>query len=312
VFGVPSVLVADPVDSLLLRLLSERGFEVEYRPKVSREELLREAHRFDVLVVRSRTRVDSELLKAATSLKVVARAGAGLDNIDLEAARRLGVKVVYSAGASQSVAELTIGLLVAAFRMIPLYDRLVKLGEWPKGRYPGRELAGKTLGVIGFGRIGSRVAKLAKALGMHVLAYDKRDIAGEAREAGAEPSSLSYLLSESHAITLHVPLTRETYRMISWRELEAMRDGAVLVNTSRGAVVDGRALLSALNSGKLAAAAVDVLEHEPPKESWEKELIAHPKVIATPHIGAETSEARRRIAAELAEAIARELGDELG
>lgn len=312
VFGPLTVLIADPVDSLLLRLLSERGFKVEYRPNVSREELIEEASRFDVLVVRSRTRVDLELLKAATRLKLVARAGVGLDNIDLEAARRLGVKVIYSAGASQSVAELTIGLLIAAFRMIPLYDRLVKLGKWPKGMYSGRELAGKTLGVIGLGRVGSRVAKLARALGMRVLAYDRRDIAFEAREAGAEPSGFSSLLSESHAVTLHVPLTKETYRMIGWRELESMRDGAVLINTSRGAIVDGRALLSALNSGKLAAAAIDVLEHEPPRESWEKELIAHPHVIATPHIGAETAEAKRRIAAELAEAIAHELGDRGG
>jgi len=283
--------------------LEKLGLRVSYEPSISREELLERVGDFDVLIVRSRTRVDAEVLRRAAKLKVVARAGVGLDNIDVEEALKRGLLIVCAPKAPvQSVAELTIGLMIAAARRLYEACDLVKRGGWSK--LTGVELCGKTLGVVGFGRVGSRVAEIAKAIGMRVLAYDVVDVKERASKVGVEVApSLDELLRESDVVSLHVPLTKETFHMIGQREFEIMKDGAILVNTARGAVVDTKALLEALESGKVFAAALDVLEHEPPKEPWEVELVKHPRVIVTPHIGSQTHEAQRRIAENLLEEL---------
>jgi D-3-phosphoglycerate dehydrogenase len=182
---------------------------------------------------------------------------------------------------------------------------LVKGGEWPKGKYVGTELFGKTLGVIGFGRIGQRVAELARAIGMEVVAYDIVDISSRARAIGVKPVGFEDLLRVSDVISIHVSLTPSARHMIGEGEFGLMKRGVIIINTSRGEVIDGRALLKALNDGVVAAAALDVLEHEPPVEDWERELVNHPRVVVTPHIGAETQEAQRRIAEILVDKLLR-------
>ena len=261
--------------------------------------------------MRSRTRVDGEVIAAGAAgrLRVVARAGVGLDNIDLEAARKHGVKVVNAPGApAQSVAELTIGLMIAAARRLVELNAKLRGGVWAK-EY-GLELHGKTLLVVGFGRIGRRVAAIARALGMRVLAYDVVDVRAEAERLGVElVSDLCKGLGMADVVTLHVPLTRETWHMIDWRAIRCMKRGAILVNTSRGAVVDARAVLEALEEGYLYAYATDVYEREPP-EGVEARLVRHPRVVATPHIGSQTLEAQERIAVEVAEKLAKILLDD--
>ena len=305
------VLVTDPVDERLLRILESHGLRVDYRPGVAREELLKIVPEYDVLVVRSRTKVDREVIEAGRRLRLMARAGVGLDNIDVEYAVKRGVTVVNAPGAAaQSVAELTIGLMIAAARLIKAHVVALEKGEWSKGRWRGVELAGKRLLVVGLGRIGLRVARMAKCLGMDVVGYDVVEAAAErAREAGIGfTRDLRGALREADVVTLHVPLTRETYHMINRETLEEMKDGVIIVNTARGPVIDTRALLEYLEKGKVFAAALDVLEHEPPREEWEWRLVRHPRVIVTPHIGAETREARARVAEETAYAILEALG----
>ncbi len=293
-----------------MRILEARGLHIDYKPGLGRDELLKIIGDYDVLVVRSRTKVRRDVIDRGEKLKVIARAGVGLDNIDVEYAVKKGIRVVNAPGAAaQSVAELTIGLLISAARFVKAHIVSLERGEWSKGRWTGVELAGKTLGVIGLGRIGYRVARLARGLGMNVLAYDVVDASDRAREVGARfTRDLDVVLREADAISLHVPLTPETYHMINREALEKMRDGVIIVNTSRGPVIDTRALLEYLERGKVFAAALDVLEHEPPREEWEWRLVRHPRVIVTPHIGAETKEAKRRVAEETAYAILEALG----
>ncbi|WP_243674923.1 NAD(P)-dependent oxidoreductase [Vulcanisaeta distributa] len=186
--------------------------------------------------------------------------------------------------------------MITAARLVALQDRLVKGGDWPKGKFMGTELFGKVLGIIGFGRIGQRVAELARAIGMKVQAYDIVDMRDRAVKLGVDFVDFDTLIRSSDFITIHVSLTPNAKRMIGEREFQMMKDGVIIINTSRGEVIDTRALLKALNDGKVAAAALDVLENEPPREPWEIELVKHPRVIITPHIGAETREAQRRIA----------------
>jgi len=297
------VLVVDRVPESFLTRLSGLGFTVDYRPGVTREELLEGLNGYHVLVFRGRLRIDRAVIDSPPSLRVLARYGVGLDNVDVEYAVSRGLAVVNAPGASAaSVAELTLGLLIALHRSLYQQIDSVKRGVWSKSAFPGRELRGKTLGVVGFGRVGRLVARYASCLGMRVLVHDVVDASREAREAGAEQVGFWELLESSDAVTLHVPLTPQTRRMISWRELATMKDGAFLVNTSRGEVVDAEALLASLD--RLGGAALDVLEEEPPRSETIRRLVAHPKVIVTPHIGAKTVEAQERIGEELAHAIA--------
>jgi len=261
---------------------------------------------YDVLVVRSRTKVTREIIEAGEKLKVVGRAGAGIDNIDVEAAKEKGVKVLNTPEAPAiAVAELTIGLLLSLARQIPRADSSMKEGRWAKKEFKGWQLNGKTFGVIGLGHIGEKVARLAKAFGMKILITKRTPPSPEIlRELEAEFVPLDELLKRSDIVSLHVPLTSQTYHMIGEREIQLMKDGAFIINTSRGAVIDEKALFKALKSGKLGGAALDVYEVEPPEDY---SLMKLPNVVCTPHIGAQTVEAQRAAATLLAQKIVNEL-----
>ncbi|MEM0060531.1 MAG: NAD(P)-dependent oxidoreductase, partial [Fervidicoccaceae archaeon] len=299
------ILIADRVDRTLAEELERRGFEVLYSPGISREKLLEEIEKFDAVVVRSRTKIDAEVIKKGKNLKLIARAGVGVDNIDVEEAAARKIEIITSPAApAVSVAELTVALMLVLARKINTAMQFTREGRWEK--VEGIELRGKVAGIIGIGRIGREVARLCRCLGMEVIAYDVRKEALNELHGIKLADSLEDLLRSSDIVTLHVPLTKETHRLIGKREIFLMKNGALLINTSRGSIVDQEALLEALKVGKLGGAALDVLEREPPGE-LEMELIKHPNVVVTPHIGSQTVEAQRRIALEIAEAIERKL-----
>jgi len=286
------VLVCDRVDEEGIKILKENGFEVDVKLNLTREQLKEEVKNYDALIVRSRTKVTREVLEAAGNLKLIVRAGVGLDNIDLEVARERNIAVTNTPEAiSSSVAELTVGLMLAVARGIAEADRTVKGGGWSKEKFVGLGLKGKTLGIIGLGRIGCEVARVGKALGMKVIFYDVAPRDEVAKEIGCEPAgSLEELLASSDIISIHVPLTAETRHLIGERELSKVKPGAILINTARGAIVDEKALYWALKSGRLGGAGLDVYEEEPPKNI---DLVRLPNVVCTPHIGAQTREAQR-------------------
>jgi len=300
------VLVCDPIHEDGIKILKDAGFEIDISPEISYEELKGKVRNYDVLVVRSRTKVTREIIEAGEKLKVVGRAGAGIDNIDVEAAKEKGVKVLNTPEAPAiAVAELTIGLLLSLARQIPRADSSMKEGRWAKKEFRGWQLNGKTFGVIGLGHIGEKVARLAKAFGMKILITKRTPPPPEIlKELEAEFVPLDELLRRSDVISLHVPLTPQTYHMIGEREIQLMKDGAFIINTSRGAVIDEKALLKALKSGKLGGAALDVYEVEPPEDY---SLMKLPNVVCTPHIGAQTVEAQRAAATLLAQKIVNEL-----
>lgn len=308
----PKVLVCDPIDEEGIRLLERFGFEVENKPQISYDDLKKDIAKYDVLIVRSRTKVTKEVIDAGKNLKVIARAGAGVDNIDVEYAESRGIKVICASDAvANSVAELTMGLILSLARQIPLADYEMKKGKWIKNEVRGWELRGKTIGIIGFGRIGQRVAQLAKAFGMKILIYDlNRPSENSVKDLGAQLVSFNELLSMSDIITLHVPLTAQTYHMIGRDEIAKMKNGVYIINTSRGAVIDENALFEALKTGKVAGAALDVYEKEPPDNY---DFIKMQNVVCTPHIGAQTLEAQKRtsidIAAKVIQLFKRDQGD---
>jgi len=296
------VLVCDLIDNEGIQKLEKTGFQVDLKPNILSDELRKTVANYDVLIVRSRTKVTKEILDAGKQLKLVGRAGAGLDNIDVEAAQKKGVKVFNTPEApAEAVAELTIGLMIALARNIPSADRTMKEGKWIKKDLIGWELKGKTLGTIGLGNIGERVAKLAKAFGMKIL-ITKRTPPAPAllKELEAEFVSLHELLKRSDIITIHVLYTPQTHGMIGEKELQLMKKGSYLMNTSRGAIVDEKALLKALQSQRLGGAALDVYEVEPPT-NWM--LMQLPNVVCTPHIGAQTEEAQKTASVLIAEKI---------
>ena len=265
----------------------------------------------DALVVRGRTTVSREVLAAGSPrLRVVGRAGVGLDNIDLQAAREYGVIVVNAPDATTAaVAELTLALMLSLARRVPQAHASLQRGEWRKAELYGVQLRGKTLGVIGVGRVGSAVAGLAAGLGMRVLGYDPNLVEATLRERGVEPVDLEALLEQSDFISLHVPLNDQTRGMIDAARLKHTKPGAFLINTARGGVVDESALLQALESGRLAGVGLDVFLREPPVENA---LLLHPAVVATPHIGAQTADAQQQTALDIAsEVLAALRGDPL-
>jgi D-3-phosphoglycerate dehydrogenase len=294
-----------------VELLRERGLVVDFANSPPPEVLKELAKGYDAIVVRSATKVTAEVIEASPRLKVVARAGAGLDNVDVEAAARRGVKVVNVPEAvANAVAELTLALMLSLLRSIPQAVESLRAGRWDKKVFVGRELAGMTVGVVGLGNVGTLVAEKLVALGARVIAYrrNRQLLEREAARIGVHAaSSLEELLRRSELVTLHVPYTAETHHLINSANIRLLPKGSYLVNTSRAWIVEGRALLEALNSGVLEGAAVDVHYHEPPREEWEWELIRHPRVIATPHIGAQTREAGERISELLAEKLLAEL-----
>lgn len=299
------VLIADEVDKECPARLRAAGFQVTENFEISPEELKRSIGGYEVLVVRSRTKVTREVLEGATRLKLIGRVGVGLDTIDTSAAEAKGIKVINTPQMSTlAVAELVVSMMLNLVRGTHLANESMKKGQWEKKKFHGGQLSGKTLGIVGFGRIGGAVAERAKAFGMKLLVYDVIANEEALRRLGAERvRTLEELLPRSDIVTLHVPLLPETRKMINAKSLSLFKTGAYLINASRGEVVEGADLLEALKSKKLSGAALDVFENEPPKEAWEKELTSLPNVVATPHIGAQTREAQVAGAIMVAENI---------
>ncbi|MFW5714184.1 MAG: hydroxyacid dehydrogenase [Brevefilum sp.] len=284
--------------------------ELADKKGISAEDLLEEIGNYDGVIVRGRTKVTEDVLAAAEGLKVVGRMGVGVDNIDLKAAEAHGVTVVNCPVATTvSVAELTLGLMLSLIRGIPKANSGIKAGEWLKKELVGTELYQKTLGVIGFGNIGEAVGRRALAFDMKVIAADPVRKREEIKAAGAEPVDMKELFSRSDLITLHIPHINATHYIIDTEAFEKMKDGVRIVCAARGGVIDESALLAALESGKVAGAALDVYETEPPGED---PLAMHPNVIGTPHIGAQTREAQLRAGHDiLSEVIAALEGEPL-
>jgi D-3-phosphoglycerate dehydrogenase len=305
---VPRILVADPLAEDGLERLRRAG-DVTVVSKLGEAELVERIPEFDALVVRSETRVTAPILEAGHKLRVVGRAGVGVDNIDVLAATRKGILVVNAPrGNIVAAAEHTIALLFALARWVAQADASVKRGEWTRAKFVGTEIRGKTLGVIGLGNVGSEVAKRAHGLEMEVVAYDPVVSVERAELFNVELVSLSELLERADFVTVHVPLVDANRNLISARELAMMKPSARLINAARGGIVDEAALFEALSSGRLAAAAADVFENEPPGEN---PLLTLPNFIATPHLGASTVEAQVSVAFDVAEEVAAVLAGDL-
>ncbi len=287
------ILVADTLDKeAVAELQKVPGFEVTVKTGLSEPELVKIIPEFEVAVVRSATKITRPVIEAGKNLKLLIRAGIGLDNIDVAAAKERGIEVANTpAATSISVAEHTLGLMLGAVRHHGPANLTMKQHKWEKKAFTGTELYGKTLGIIGFGRIGKEVAKRALAFGMTVLAYDVIQIA---TDLPVKQVSLEELIKQADIITLHVPKTQKP--ILGEAEFAMMKDGVVIVNVARGGVVDEKALLQALNSGKVRAAALDVFEKEPPEDF---SLIDHPRVTATPHLGAAAEEGQKRAGMEV-------------
>ena len=294
------VMITDGLEQAGIELL-EKESEVANRKDIPADELASVIAAYDALIVRSRTKVTAEIIRAADKLKVIGRCGVGVDNIDVPAAREKGITVVNAPSAtSTAVAELAVGMMFALAREIPRADASMKRGEWLKKELMGVELYGKTLGIVGFGRIGSMVGQMAAAAGLRILACGDFTIPETIRIVGGVMVSTEEVLANADFITIHTPLTEKTRGMIDAEAIRKMKDGVYLICTARGGVVNERALLDALNSGKVAGAALDVFEKEPPVFT---ELVNHPRVIATPHIGGQTHEAQKRAAIDIAKEV---------
>ncbi len=291
------VLISDPIAREGIEILKESGFEVVEKTGMAPEELIEAIPDFDAIIVRSATKVTTDVIEAGKKLKVIGRAGVGLDNVDAEAAKSKGIKVLNTpAATSISVAELSLGMMLSAARMIPQATISTKAGKWEKKRFHGFELFGKTLGIIGIGRIGTELAKRAKAMGMEVIAYDPFVSSSDY----AKLVDFDTLLKDSDFISLHIPKTKETTHILNKSAFEKMKTGVVIVNCARGGVVDEDALYDALVSGKVKAACLDVYEVEPAKEH---KLFSLEQVILTPHIGAQTEEGQQRAGVQIAELV---------
>ncbi|GAE01638.1 D-3-phosphoglycerate dehydrogenase [Clostridium botulinum B str. Osaka05] len=294
------ILISDGMEQNALNKLNEQGFVVLDK-HFEKEELKDKIKDFDAIIIRSATKVDKEIIDAGIkgNLKLVVRAGVGLDNVDLEYAKEKGVKVFNTPKASSvSVAELTIGHMLCISRFINTANVTMLEGKWEKKKYKGTEICGKTLGLIGFGRIAREVAKRANALGMNVIYYD---IAGKCEEYEEfKCCTLEYLLNNSDFISVHIPFNKDRGALLKEEEFNIMKDGVYIINCARGGVIEEEALLKALNNGKVTAAALDVFENEPKPK---KELINHERVSVTPHIGASTKEAQIRIGEEIVDIL---------
>jgi len=301
------VLITDGISPEGAKILKDAGFDVTQQ-KLAPEELLARIGDYDAILVRSATKVTKEVIEAGKKLRVIARGGVGLDNIDAVAAAAKGIAVMNTPGASAvSVAELTLGHMLAVSRFLHLSTAEMHAGKWPKKEFgAGIELYKKTLGIMGLGNIGKEVARRALGFGMHVLAHDPPFAP---MDFFVEITTKERLLQQSDFITLHLPFDKKAGPIIGEKELAIMKKGVVIINCARGGAVDQNALLAALNSGKVAAAALDVFEHEPPTEA-ETALINHPRVSASPHIGGSTVEAQDRVGTEIAIKVVKALSPE--
>jgi len=297
-----SVLICDQVNTILREILEKNGLKVTYEPEITPEQISEKIGNFQVVVVRSRTKMTRELVEKANKCQIIARVGVGLDNIDQEAAKEKIIRVINAVeGAITAVAELVIGLMISMAREIPRADREIRNGNWIKKELMGSELKGKYLGIVGLGNIGKRLGRLARALNMNIIGYDVIPIDDEfSKEVGLMKADLDTLLSSADYVSFHVPLLDSTRHMINAEKLKMMKNTARIINTSRGGVIDEEALYNSLKDGSLAGAALDVFEVEP---ATENKLITLPNFIATPHIGAQTKEAQLLAANIIAEKI---------
>jgi D-3-phosphoglycerate dehydrogenase len=295
-----TILITDGLQDSAIAIL-EKIASVQNRPDISADDLLQAVPSVDAMVVRGRTKVTAAVLEAAANLKVVGRAGVGVDNIDLETAKSKQVAVVNAPqSTSVAVAEHAFALLLALARQVPLADAGLRRGEWLKKKIKGFELFGKTLGIIGMGRIGAHVASRAAGFGMLCLGYDPLIPNDEIAKRGAQPAELNSLLNRSDILTLHVPLTPDTRGLINAERITRMKNGVRIICTARGGIIDEAALLDSLESGHVVGAALDVFAQEPVGDS---PLVKHPKVVCTPHIAAQTAEAQERAARDIAEEV---------
>jgi len=297
-----SVLICDQVNTILKEILEKNGLKVTYEPEITTEQIAEKIGTFEVVVVRSRTKMTRELVEKADKCQIIARVGVGLDNIDQDATKEKNIRVINAVeGAITAVAELVIGLMLSMAREIPRADREIRNGNWIKKELMGSELKGKYLGIVGLGNIGKRLGRFARALNMNIIGYDVVPIDDEfSKEVGLMKADLDTLLSSADYVSFHVPLLDSTSHMINAEKLKMMKNTARIINTARGGVIDEEALYNSLKEGSLAGAALDVFEVEP---ATGNKLITLPNFIATPHMGAQTKEAQLLAANIIAEKI---------
>lgn len=302
--SIKNILISDDVNEKCVQILENNDFKVVKNTKLTKDELLSEIKNYDCLIVRSATKVTAEVLSSgAKNLKLVARAGTGVDNIDVNEATNLGILVMNAVGSNTiSAAELTCGMVLNLARHLPQANASMREGKWERSKFLGTELYGKTLAVIGLGRIGREVATRMRSFGMRIVGYDPIVSAEEAARHNIEFFRLDQIWPLADYVTIHVPLMDETKHLVNTQVLSQCKKGFRLINCARGGIVDERALLDALNNGQCAGAALDVFEEEPPKNL---DLVRHPAVISAPHLGASSVEAQNRVAVDIADQIVR-------
>ena len=302
-----TVLVCDPISEDALKILKNSNVNFRYEPDISPDELLSKVGTCEALIVRSRTKVTAKVLADAPKLRVIGRAGVGIDNIDVEGAKNRGIKIINTPEAlTNAVAEFTLALMLELSRKIHLADSSMREGKWAKSSLHGIELRGRTYGTIGVGRIGQRVVELATAFGMRILANDIIPIPeGFVQKYNVHLCSRQQVFEDSDFVDLHVPLTSETTNLVNYDATKKMKKTSFLINTSRGRVVNEMDLLRALNEGLIEGAALDVFEQEPPTE---RELLRNPKLIITPHIAGQTDESQAKAGIVIAKEVLRFLG----
>ena len=297
-----SILICDQVNPILNEILEKNGLQTTYEPEITPEQIAEKIGNFEVVIVRSRTKLTKELIEKADKCQIIARVGVGLDNIDQTAAKEKNIRVINAVeGAMNAVAELVLGLMLSLAREIPRADREVRNGNWIKKELMGTELRGKYLGIVGLGNIGKRLGRLARALNMNIIGYDVVPIDEEfSSEVGLMKADLGTLLASSDYVSLHVPLLDSTKHLINAEKMSTMKNTSRIINTSRGGVIDEDALYEFLKDGKLGGAALDVFEVEP---ATSNKLASLPNFISTPHMGAQTKEAQSLAANVIAEKI---------
>ncbi len=296
------VLITDSIEQVCTDILKKEGIQVDAKPGLPPDEIKKIIGSYDGLVVRSGTKVTADIIAEAKEMKVIGRAGAGVDNIDVPAATRKGIVVMNTPGGNTiSTAEHTMALMLSLARNVPQAFHDLQNGKWERKKYTGTELFSKTLGVIGLGKVGREVATRAKAFGMNVIGYDPLLASDVAMKLGIELVSLDEIYKLSDFITVHTPLTEETRGILGEKAFGLCKQGVRVINCARGGIIDEQALLKALENGKVAGAAFDVFVKEPPGDN---PLLKHPKVIATPHLGASTEEAQEKVAKQIGEELA--------
>ena len=297
-----SILICDQVNPVLNEVLEKNGLQITYEPEITPEQIADKIGNFEVVIVRSRTKLTKDLIEKAEKCQIIARVGVGLDNIDQVTAKEKNIRVINAVeGAMNAVAELVLGLMLSLAREIPRADREVRNGNWIKKELMGTELRGKYLGIVGLGNIGKRLGRLARALNMNIIGYDVVPIDEEfSKEVGLMKADLGTLLASADYVSLHVPLLDSTKHLINAEKMSTMKRTARIINTSRGGVIDEDALYEFLKDGKLAGAALDVFEIEP---ATSNKLASLPNFISTPHMGAQTKEAQSLAANVIAEKI---------